>query len=75
MSLLTLVVMLALDSGMKAAPTGVGPDAGVRMPQPNTIAGRVVKPEDQEVIDNLELLENMSESSDLDLLQELSVER
>ncbi len=36
---------------------------------------RVVSPEDQEVIDNLELLQNLEGASDLELLQELSLER
>lgn len=31
--------------------------------------------EDQEVIDNLELLQNLDSAADLELLQELSVER
>jgi hypothetical protein len=33
------------------------------------------KPDDPEVVKNLELLELMDETSDLELLQELSVER
>jgi hypothetical protein len=36
---------------------------------------RPVSPEDQEVIDNLELLENLEGAGDLELLQELSLER
>ena len=38
-----------------------GVDAGVRWPTP----------EDQEVIDNLELLQNLDSAADLELLQEL----
>jgi hypothetical protein len=34
-----------------------------------------LKPEDQEVVKNLELLEHLDETADLDLLQELSAER
>ena len=34
-----------------------------------------VRPEDQEVIDNLELLQNLESAADLELLQELSLER
>ena len=34
-----------------------------------------VRPEDVEVVDNLELLENLESSADLELLQELSLER
>jgi len=34
-----------------------------------------LKPEDQEVVKNLELLEHLDETSDLELLQELSAER
>lgn len=41
------------------------------MPPP----GPVVRPEDVEVVNNLELLENLESSADLELLQELSLER
>ena len=34
-----------------------------------------LKPEDQEVVKNLDLLEHLDETSDLELLQELSAER
>ncbi len=34
-----------------------------------------VPPEDQEVIDNLELLQNFDSAADLELLQELSLEK
>ncbi|MBL8912492.1 MAG: hypothetical protein JNM17_17500 [Archangium sp.] len=44
---------------------GVLLDAGVRL----------LSPEDQEVVDNLELLENMDSAADFDLLNELTVER
>lgn len=39
-------------------------------------AGKVtLSAEDQEVVDNLELLQNLDSAADLDLLQELSVDR
>jgi len=34
-----------------------------------------LSPEDLEVVDNLELLQNLDNASDLELLQELSIER
>ncbi len=37
--------------------------------------GPRVRPEDVEVVNNLELLENLESSADLELLQELSLER
>jgi hypothetical protein len=40
-------------------------DAGVKL----------LSPEDLEVVDNLELLQNLDGAGDLELLQELSVER
>ena len=43
-------------------------DAGVPLPRP-------LKAEDPELVKNLELLELMDETADLDLLQELAVER
>jgi hypothetical protein len=44
---------------------GVLIDAGVKL----------LSPEDQEVVDNLELLENMDSAADFELLNELTVER
>ncbi|MFO0600502.1 MAG: hypothetical protein U0228_34665 [Myxococcaceae bacterium] len=60
MSGLLLVVLLAFDGGTVALL-----DAGVR----------ALTAEDQEVVDNLELLQNLDSAADLELLQELSVER
>ena len=62
----TLLVWLCLmmtDGGTR--------DSGV-LPPP---ARPTLKPEDQEVVKNLELLEHLDETADLDLLQELSAER
>ena len=49
-------------------------DGGVPAPPPSAPKA-AVRPEDPEVVKNLELLELMDETTDLDLLQELSVER
>lgn len=64
----TLLVWLCLVSG-----DGGTHDSGVVAPpaRPTT----ALKPEDQEVVKNLELLEHLDETADLDLLQELSAER
>lgn len=56
------VLALALLAAFDA---GVVIDAGIRL----------LSPEDQEVVDNLELLENMDSAADFDLLNELTVER
>ena len=51
-------------------------DAGVNVtPPPPPPAKAAVRPEDTEVVKNLELLELMDETSDFELLEELSVER
>jgi hypothetical protein len=47
-------------------------DSGTAVPPPSR---PTLKPEDQEVVKNLELLEHLDETADLDLLQELSAER
>lgn len=60
-ALLKIAVLLLLG----AFDAGVLLDAGVRL----------LSPEDQEVVDNLELLENMDSAADFDLLNELTVER
>ncbi len=56
-----------------------GPDGGTAFNGWPGDSGRAVqsqtKPEDREVVKNLELLEHLDETSDLDLLQELSAER
>ncbi len=53
------------------------PDAGTLAHDSGTPppARPTLKPEDQEVVKNLELLEHLDETADLDLLQELSAER
>jgi len=58
-TVLAWTLLLALDGGTAR------PDAGVR----------TLTPEDREVVDNLELLQELDSASDLELLQELSVER
>jgi hypothetical protein len=55
--------LLALDGGV-----ALKPDAS--QPAPKALSA-----EDLEVVKNLELLENMESSSDLELLQELSLDR
>ena len=59
MNALVLMVMLSLDGGTPA-PTPP--------PPPRAEA-------DQEVIENLELLQNLDGAADLELLEELSLER
>lgn len=54
--------LLALDGGV-----ALKPDASVEK--------KALSAEDLEVVKNLELLENMDSSSDLELLQELSLDR
>ena len=58
-TLLTWALLLALDGGTST------PAAGVR----------ALSAEDREVVDNLELLQELDSASDLELLQELAVER
>lgn len=60
--LLFLALLLHADGGVAVTPPAVAPKAATR-------------PEDPEVVKNLELLELMDETTDLELLQELSVER
>ena len=60
---LCFALLLHADAGVPVAPT----------PVPNSKVAP--KAEDPEVVKNLELLELMDETSDLELLQELSVER
>ena len=68
-ALLLLALLAGPDAGTpwNGWPADSGPRTEVKRPQ--------VKPEDQEVVKNLELLEHLDETSDLELLQELSVER
>ncbi len=64
----TLVLWLCLsspDAGILA-----NRDSGVPPPSRPTL-----RAEDQEVVKNLDLLEHLDETADLDLLQELSAER
>ncbi len=67
-ALLLLMLLAGPDAGTSW--NGWPPDSG------RTEAKRApVKAEDQEVVKNLELLEHLDETSDLELLQELSTER
>ena len=50
-------------------------DGGLPVTPPPMVKVAPARPEDPEVVKNLELLELMDETSDLELLQELSVER
>ena len=59
---LFLALLLHADAGVAVPP----------VPPPVKVAPRA---DDPEVVKNLELLELMDETSDLELLQELSVER
>lgn len=58
-TVLAWTLLLALDGGTALL------DAGVRM----------LSAEDREVVDNLELLQEFDSAADLELLQELAVER
>ena len=53
------------------------PDAGHGSPRhlDSGVERPAMKPVDEEVVRNLELLEHLDETADLELLQELSVER
>lgn len=64
--LIFFALVLALDGGT-AAPPPQKHDAGR--------AHQQVSDEDKELLENLELLQDMDQASDLELLQELSVER
>ncbi len=61
--LLFLALLLHADGGVPSVPA------------PSVPAKTQLKPDDPEVVKNLELLELMEETQDLELLQELSVER
>lgn len=56
--------LLALDGGVSLKPDASAP-----------AEKKALSAEDLEVVKNLELLENMDSSSDLELLQELSLDR
>lgn len=58
-TVLTLLLLLALDGGTALV------DAGMDW----------LSPEDREVVENLELLQDLDSAADLELLQELAVER
>lgn len=58
-TVLTLLLLLALDGGTALV------DAGLDW----------LSPEDREVVENLELLQDLDSAADLELLQELAVER
>ncbi len=68
------VARLAAWAALALAPAALAVDGGMRLwdggsPSAATAA---LSAEDREVVDNLELLENLDASSDLDLLLELS---
>ena len=67
----TLLAIGSLALAVPAwAPAESKPDGGlVRKPEPKPPPAST---EDQEVVKNLELLENLDESRDLDLMQELT---
>jgi hypothetical protein len=66
-TLLALVWLAAVDGGWTVAPPSPPP------PPPASKPG--LSAEDAEVLQNLELLEHLDEAKDLEMLQELSVER
>jgi len=61
---LVMLWVLALDAGVTIIPA----------PTP-AVAPKTLSAEDLEVVKNLELLENLDSSTELELLQELSLER
>ncbi len=63
MNLLVLVAVLTLDGGT--------PDASV----PAHAATTKLSEEDRELVENLDLLQNLEGAPDLELLQDLSLER
>lgn len=63
-ALLAILVLLATDAGTLEAP-----DGGVRPPPPSRSA------EDEEVIRNLDLLEHLAESQELEMMLELEAQR
>ena len=65
------LVLLALDGGAQGPPPEKAPVARTPAQAPRAR----LSDEDLEIVKNLELLEHMSEASDLELLQDLSVEQ
>ncbi|MDP3234374.1 MAG: hypothetical protein Q8S33_10140 [Myxococcales bacterium] len=61
---LVMLWVLALDAGVTVAPATTP-----------AVAPATLSAEDLEVVKNLELLENLDSSTELELLQELSLER
>jgi hypothetical protein len=61
---LFMLWVLALDAGVTVTPKATQP-----------VAPKALSAEDLEVVKNLELLENLDSSTELELLQELSFER
>jgi len=59
-------------AALALAPAAIALDAGMRFDGGTPSAVAALSDEDREVLDNLELLENLDASSDLDLLLELS---
>ncbi len=69
------VARLAAWAVLALAPAALAVDGGMRLwdgGSPSGAATAALSAEDREVVDNLELLENLDTSSDLDLLLELS---
>lgn len=64
-----LALLLAALDGGALAPTPPSP------PPAKAHAAAALSAEDQEVVRYLELLENLSEAKDLELLEDLSLER
>ena len=60
---LVMLWVLALDAGVTVTPATT------------PVAPKTLSAEDLEVVKNLELLENLDSSTELELLQELSLER
>ena len=63
--LLALLVILSTDAGSFATP-----DGGVRSPPPASRSA-----EDEEIIQNLDLLEHLAESQELEMMIELEARR
>lgn len=61
---LVMLWVLALDAGVTVTPAPAQP-----------VAPKPLSAEDLEVVKNLELLENLDSSTELELLQELSLDR
>ena len=62
--LLAVLVLLSTDAGFGT------PDGGVQSPPPASRSA-----EDEEVIENLELLEHLAESQELEMMLELEAKR